>query len=804
MKNAKVNIIVKNDFRFTLDKYQLITDPDDIKNQTGHIIEEENVLNYMVSPANVTISVKKPSAAELRNYGVHFDISPPERTEEALKGKGTIVVHFLKEIDMMVTLETLQTDGRPTGKDLEIYLKCMYPPGHGRLVPVFEPVYGKFSSPIWNGSSAKTPDYSKSLTPAPNASAENLKGMIYNSGYRLTPVYNKVVQVPAGASAQKYGTFDDEYDLTIGDGEKHYILLDMVNNKTYLEIEDAIYSNTGFDSNNWDNDDNNVWAEKLFKDNGEQAIQVSGGQDFVLYTNFGSDYKLYVDVDSPNPRLGYCYIDKSNSISTVSGLTSFLNACDKHVGRENGGHSPGDIGYEYTVYSWSDGSGNHSMTYHSETSTYSYNGINYGSVGYGYKDISILQEMFSGTFYAIPAGSYTGTLSNSQLMTRQQSKECTYPYITSSYVSKCYKWDKITVPVTPYSLLENKVESTNEFKTGGILYKMDWQSGYSGSRPDTTKNFNFDPIVLLPNGQYAHTKPLRYNWAGMNYDCLYSIYCYIGNGDTTFCRNIVTGKIEKWSSSINPAQAEKPTSTSNDGDYFGIINNGKKIYWELQWWSDYTGLSTVYPSPLANAQYQGPIDELGSAYYQLGEAYYKYVSAEPTCYSNSILKTYPLGSELQYTLNGAYVIRQVSNIRPEKERYSASTPAKPVAYYDTPTSVTTNPYRYYPMPSTTKTQLTGVVNNQTAGQIVIKYKNIYGENTLKINVKQAIRQCHADLVTGKYYKMAQSWDDTVLKLPNEIFKRGDGTFVQSPGFYDNSQDWNNKVRVDKKYVGNLP
>jgi hypothetical protein len=87
---------------------------------------------------------------------------------------------------------------------------------------------------------------------------------------------------------------EDHYDLTVGDGEEHYIILDKAHPDSSVKIttpygklfSDTIGNGRGMS------------AELVKLDNGLDAIRISGGKDFVAYTNLSADYDVNVELSS--------------------------------------------------------------------------------------------------------------------------------------------------------------------------------------------------------------------------------------------------------------------------------------------------------------------------------------------------------------------------------------------------------------------------------------------------------------------------------------------------------------------------
>jgi hypothetical protein len=147
----------------------------------------------------------------------------------------------------------------------------------------------------------------------------------------------------------------------------------------------------------------------------------------------------------------------------------------------------------------------------------------------------------------------------------------------------------------------------------------------------------------------------------------------------------------------------------------------------------------------------------------------------------------PFGMELSYAGGSAQSVK-VSMLNVRKERFNSSSPA--TVYNAWALENTDNPYRYFPMPSSSATVRASV----DLGLYEITYKNAYGEgNKIYINVRQELRQNHASGAAGRY-RAAQSWKE----VEDKALSKG-GIFPFAVADPDNAQDDNGKVAVDLGY-----
>jgi hypothetical protein len=203
-------------------------------------------------------------------------------------GIGCIFIKNEKEETAQFTFALYRPDGKPVGTDynksITFISRLGY--GEGRLVPVFERVSGSFSN-----------SYGKHL-------GYKYGGEKKNSGYPESDRH--IVKTGEyirfnGNKSNNNTMIDDEYEIDIGDGEEHYIILDKYNK--YADIQ--IYENTGnspmLDMNNELGGKNRGASSELVdldSYQGLKALRISGGKDFVHYDRFGSDYDLNLTVSS--------------------------------------------------------------------------------------------------------------------------------------------------------------------------------------------------------------------------------------------------------------------------------------------------------------------------------------------------------------------------------------------------------------------------------------------------------------------------------------------------------------------------
>jgi hypothetical protein len=307
---SKVNVVVKNSYLFMLNRYYFSNTPydfniDDWENPKTDKNGSHSV-QYTMSPDNGQIAIKEGKIADgelltateaktaqrkLMEAGLEIIINPPH-TSDGMRGTGTILIKNMKEFksEAKVTFELIRPDGQKAKIEQILRIDSRYPRESGRIVPVFEPVNVNHS-----GTGLK--DYSNPV------SVGYKKGEMYNNGKYLG---NPQIRWDSNSSS-----IVDSYNVDVGDGEEFYILLDKVKKDAYSEITLIKGVNTG-ESEIFEISDlgtigsgsakNGITAQLVTLENGNQAVRVSGGKDYIAYTNFGSDFSLKTGLKSDQPH----------------------------------------------------------------------------------------------------------------------------------------------------------------------------------------------------------------------------------------------------------------------------------------------------------------------------------------------------------------------------------------------------------------------------------------------------------------------------------------------------------------------
>jgi hypothetical protein len=291
-------------------------------------------LPFAVCPPDHRLDFKESTKKFMEKYGIDYEISPIIKYGE-MEGRGIIKLTARQEIP---SFEHDHDNGKALELELKkplentvipedmyssnhkspnnhIYLTSQLPKQQTAIIPVFQRVSGKYS----NEDSSKYKFY------AGNSSINNYKGKknlsnitgsgphdfdINASNWKLYPTgvlpeFNNATYqnttseyIPLtkdGAIPRKYDFNTDSghnvfYDLVIGDGEEHYILLDKTHEGMYYEFgEDEakeavkIFEDEFKKWNFYTENPNMVPSAELVKINGSAAIRIKGGDDYAVY-----------------------------------------------------------------------------------------------------------------------------------------------------------------------------------------------------------------------------------------------------------------------------------------------------------------------------------------------------------------------------------------------------------------------------------------------------------------------------------------------------------------------------------------
>lgn len=316
---SKVRIVIKNSFMFTLNRYNFYNTPYNYDYDQNKEFKTDRELchtvGYTINPYSSRIAVKsgkissgplitsdsgsagKTAQRKLMEEGLEIVIKPPHAIDN-MRANGNIVVKNMKEFSSAseVTFELLKPTGETTGIEKTLVVHSTYPLGSGRLVPVFEPIDIVYSAAEINDPSF---DYRNTLPNYP-------KGEKFNFGKYLH-LYSLKNPTPNSK------TVHDVYDITLGDGEEFYILMDKVIKDAYGEItminqtpirgnEQEVAGLKSIGPKTGSAYTNGISAHLITLEDGNKALRISGGKDFIAYSNFGSDYELTSAIASDQPH----------------------------------------------------------------------------------------------------------------------------------------------------------------------------------------------------------------------------------------------------------------------------------------------------------------------------------------------------------------------------------------------------------------------------------------------------------------------------------------------------------------------
>jgi hypothetical protein len=283
-------------------------------------------LPFVICPPDHRVDFKQNTKKQMDQYHIQYEISPIIKYNE-MEGRGIIKLTVTKEIpksvsgdlglllelDLKKPLEDTIIDwtlysSNPSSPNNGIYLSSQLPLHQTAAVPVFQRVYGVYSNPdalkykYYGGSNQ---DWINQTTLTRTDSPDSTTFDFGSSQWQKNPTgvlpeFNNATYVNStseylkktgGYTLDKNGNHRVEYSLEIGDGEEHYILLDKTHAGMFYEInEDETRNsidifNKGFAGREFykDKQGRAPTAELKNLDNGDIAIRITGGKDFMVY-----------------------------------------------------------------------------------------------------------------------------------------------------------------------------------------------------------------------------------------------------------------------------------------------------------------------------------------------------------------------------------------------------------------------------------------------------------------------------------------------------------------------------------------
>jgi hypothetical protein len=280
---------------------------------------------FTFCPPDYRIGFDPDSVALMEKYGIRHEISPLLRIND-LEGKGIIKLTATREIprseygddnkgiilalDLKKPFEETTIDpslysSNPNSLNNRIYIKCQLPLHKTAAIPVFQRVFGNYSNPnnmykyrYCSGSSDTGWNNVTELTnigPGANGGFDvNNPHWYMNYPTGVLPQFNNQEYWTSTSEYMRlYGNYQIRteghyagYELELGDGERHYILLDKTHEGMYYEFDGSsletfnkAYAEIPFYKDN----KTRAPSAKLVNLNGETAIEISGGADFMVY-----------------------------------------------------------------------------------------------------------------------------------------------------------------------------------------------------------------------------------------------------------------------------------------------------------------------------------------------------------------------------------------------------------------------------------------------------------------------------------------------------------------------------------------
>jgi hypothetical protein len=296
-----------------------------------HKIGGSVYLPFLICPPDHSLVFSQSAVKLMEKYGVDYEISPIVKNGE-MEGRGIIKLTVNREIP---SEEYKHNDGIALELDLKkplggteippelyssnplypnncIYMTSQLPKQQTAVIPVFQRVYGKYSNPnslkykFYAGNSSMInyvgSNYKKltnEIPPASTFDVNHAQWKLYPTGvldeFNKATYQNSMSEYLRLTNEVPYN-FDTvrghsvSYNLEIGDGEEHYILLDRTHDGMYYEF-DKEGAKTAVESLNkeflkqtfYGNKSNRAPTAELVEINDGTAILIKGGEDFMVY-----------------------------------------------------------------------------------------------------------------------------------------------------------------------------------------------------------------------------------------------------------------------------------------------------------------------------------------------------------------------------------------------------------------------------------------------------------------------------------------------------------------------------------------
>jgi len=777
-KVSRVNVTVREIFNFQIlerqvnDEYPYMYAEngkrrDKSENQDGYddipatpIITGGYAIPYMVTPATASIKLMS-SKDQSQPYGYKdkdalvkrgWDIIIGRPKAKGLSAYGYIYIKNRLEDRVNLRFRLVKPDGSEvqpaTEFDREILFISRFPKTFSRIIPVFQQISGP-NTPIGMNTG-----YPIKQPAVPTANTGYIK--VYEEsnikGKYLVPKSGSVAQV---SETDKSDTaISDEYNITVYDGEEHYIILDKAHPNAVvsnIELSDNLNPDISsyFSGNRGFKYD---YIENL-NSTGLSAIRISGGKDFAAYTRYTANKALSVTLKSDYKYDGVYTAEKGqNKMKPVNLAYDVMNANEVIV----------DTSYYYFF----DGESNRRHFYENNGKTF--------------ENLEIHHY-----YHAVPKGYYLKTNNGKFIYTNYITLVHNFKwyeeYGKNTDVYDLYK-DKITenishviyyelIPDSFYPDISNplitkwmpannqylNIQTNSQNESIFVNTSKDYNNGYTGLNIQTKNN-----ISNSKRNWYQYTFYGSYLDLGTYTNIIF--YPTIARDDSDnnklYLYNIIDNNVWEYARQGNGNYLNKPVNISSKNPYkYGVGKGRSNLYRdECQ---NYDGPPSKTTVIMNNGRITSHYDIDDDANYNCAniEIYSSWENGSSNLYSAS-LNRYPFLVSFKYKDQAA-----TSYIRaffPQDNGFA-------IAYE-----------------ASTGSPLT--VYNENIGKITIYYKTLYGTNCIILNINHAIDSYQAK-------SRAVNWDNTE-EVPLSPMIKGKGVFSTGNFALETNID---KIRIDKNY-----
>jgi len=728
----------------------------------NHLIpgEPPREITYRLNPPNTTIKMTNSSIQEAASKGINVYIGPVNFETS----KGIIEISSTKETayseGVNLVFEQYDIEGETkTGKIQTVYIDSRLPENDVRLIPVFVRGSGVHSN-NWTGGYATESTNGGYIPPAVRDYAYSWgssrpKGNVLNHGEYLRYLPNHAY------SDDK----TDVYELIVGDGEHHHILFDKTNPMATVSIGDI--NNRGYESF----ESKNIGFEKVTLD-GEDAIRIYGGEDFIVYSKAGSyyDFEYLLSSDFSNTGVGkieyprYNYDGKEFEVgSTFRQIYDYLENDDEE--------STGIINYndQDIILTWANNyteakrSGSNRDTY-TWTGTKNQNTVQWPSIVSGnfylgsitgrnidrfkfvvYKPNTVIEKLTrKNTGYGTQLGDLVVTLNENPIIA----------IVPNTWLGENYAKDDFpeVYPTIWNPLADTYRTPPGQANAGNIELEYTVFGNKSGEWGSQFKSIGFTAYNTTNGRRFE-----RYHNAGFfqiteNHDFWESMFHFMehNSSDSIYLKNFYKEREYGWYRGSDP-MVDKPDV---DRNFNGVLN--------LQ-----NGYSKGYPDTAVRLTVKKYLEGFNRR------------PAGTSFYVVDIRKfyNYPIGLKIKKTGGEEHQVAIIS----ELEKYGQN-----------PNTQLGGEYYFFPIADTSVSISKTVGNNES--RINIEYNTSHGKRYIMIMLVHEIRQSHAmynPSNSSRHYIKAESWDD-VKKVESveglDIFNK----------IY--AYDWNNRFYVDSAWL----